>query len=151
MTRVAVRLTGQWSYLVYLQFCLLVSVVGTVRALDDFQFYPPSPLLPHSLTNSLLHLSCNFICRRGCQISQSACVLCHSQGHEDESAVSWCQPEGLGLQPNGGRTQRVQVGQQATFTHYDTHSNLKSFVFSVISLQTCKHDLNTDAFVESTL
>lgn len=85
----------------------------------------PSALLPlFSLTNSLLHLSCNFVCQLECQISQSACVLCHSQGHEDESAVSWCQPEGLGLQPNGGWTQWVQVGPQFTFTHCNTNSYL---------------------------
>lgn len=113
-------------------------------------FCPP-PLL--SLSNSLLHLSCNFVCQLECQISQSACVLCHFQGHEDESAVSWCQPEGLGLQPNGGRTQRVQVGQQLPFTHYDTENNLTSFVFfSNFSHDlTCKHNLTTDAFVESNL
>lgn len=86
----------------------------------------PLPSLPllFSLTNSSLHLPCNFVCQRQCQISQSACVLCHSQGHEDESAVSWCQSEGLGLQSDGGRTQRVQVGPQLTFTHYNTDTNL---------------------------
>jgi len=86
--------------------------------------FPFAPRHVFSLTNYLLHLSSNLVCQLQCQISQSVCVLCHSQGHEDESAVSWCQPEGLGLQPNGGWAQRVQVGQQLTLTHYDTDNNL---------------------------
>lgn len=51
MKWVAVWLTGQWPYLVYLLFCLLVSVVGTAKALDGFQFYAPSSLLLLSLSS----------------------------------------------------------------------------------------------------
>lgn len=59
------------------------------------------------------HLPCNFVYQLKSQISLlSAFVSCHCQGHEDESAVSWCQSEGLGIQQNGGRTQRVQVELQ---------------------------------------
>lgn len=50
--------------------------------------------------------------------NKSVCVLCHSQGHEDKSAVSRCHSESSGLQSNGRWAQRIQVWQQLALSHF---------------------------------
>lgn len=66
-------------------------------------------------------------------ISLIAFVWCHCQGHEDESAVRWCQSEGPGIQQNGGRPQRVQVGLQISI--------LLLYLFVIYSVKVLKVQL----------
>lgn len=144
MYRVAVRLTSQWSYLVY-----LVSVVGIARALDDFQFYPPSYLLPSSLSSPsqipcstfpvtlFVSLSAKYLKVHVCCVTLKAMKMSRRSADASQRALAYSRMvDGLNEFRLGHNSHSLTVTQTVIFFSHN---------------QTCKHDMDADAFFESTL
>lgn len=145
MSRVAVRLTGQWSYLVYLRFCLLVSVVGTVRTLDDFQFYPPSSLLPSSFFSPsqipcstfpvtlFVSLTAKYLKVHVCCVTLKAMKMSRRSADASQRALAYSRMvDGLNEFRLGHNSLWLTVTHTIIFCHDQTY-------------------MDTDAFFESTL